>query len=151
MDGWMWGRDICTGLTFHGGNKGDCLHVPWLILPRCPWNAPVEIYNFIIGCPSPMRKCLGVLALSKKRCILAFLQFEFQTSFAIRRNKKNTSWSSWFFPKRGGWGPFYSFPRWLLSISNQTGHQFVSLNPPQTYFISICSMRTRVNRVGLLH
>ena len=39
---------------------------PWS-LPWCPWNAPVEIYNFLIGCPLPRRKCLGALALSKTK------------------------------------------------------------------------------------
>ena len=34
---------------------------------RCPWNAPVQICNFIIGCPLPRRKCLGALALSKTK------------------------------------------------------------------------------------
>ena len=37
---------------------------PWS-LPWCPWNAPVRSYNFLIGCPSPRRKCLGALTLSK--------------------------------------------------------------------------------------
>ena len=47
---------------------------------------------------------------------------------------------------------YYFFSRWPLSISNQTGHQFFSLNPLQTYFIPICCMRTcvntNINRVG---
>ena len=51
------------GLILHGGNEGDCLRVPWS-LPWCPWNAPVQICNFIIGCPLPRRNCLGALALS---------------------------------------------------------------------------------------
>ena len=46
------------------GNKGHCFHAPWL-LPWCPWNAPVKIYNFLLGCPLPRRKCLGTLALFK--------------------------------------------------------------------------------------
>ena len=48
------------------GNKGDCLHAP-LSLPWCPLNAPFKIYNFLIGCPLPIRKCLGALALSKTK------------------------------------------------------------------------------------
>ena len=52
-----------AGLILHGGNGGDCL----LPLPWCPWNAPVEICNFLIGCPLPRRKCHGALALSKTR------------------------------------------------------------------------------------
>ena len=49
---------MCTkkaGLIFHGGNEGDCLDAPWSLL-WCPWNATVmtvEIYNYLIGCPSP--------------------------------------------------------------------------------------------------
>ena len=39
---------------------------PWS-LPWCPWNAPVQICNFLIGCPLPRRKCLGALALSKTK------------------------------------------------------------------------------------
>ena len=55
-----------SGLILHGGNGSDCLRCP-LSLPWCPWSAPVEIYNFLIGCPlPPRRKCLGALALSKK-------------------------------------------------------------------------------------
>ena len=33
-------------------------------MPWCPKNAPVEIYNFLIMCPLPRRKCLDALALS---------------------------------------------------------------------------------------
>ena len=33
----------------------------------CPWNATVEMNNFLIGCPLPRRKCLGALALSKTK------------------------------------------------------------------------------------
>ena len=55
-----------SGLILHGGNLGDCLRVTWS-LPWCPWNAPVEICNFITGCPLPRRKCLGALALSKTK------------------------------------------------------------------------------------
>ena len=51
---------------FHGSNKCDCRHAPWS-LPWCPWNAPLEIYNFLLGCPLPRRKCLGTLALSKNK------------------------------------------------------------------------------------
>ena len=36
-------------------------------LPWCLWNAPVEINNFLIGCPLPRRKCLGAPALSKTK------------------------------------------------------------------------------------
>ena len=70
---WAWIRlflhGIPAGLILHGGNggnEGDCLRVPWS-LPWCPWNAPVQICNFIIGCPLPRRKCLGALALSKTK------------------------------------------------------------------------------------
>ena len=48
---WNW------ALVFHGGNEGDCPRCPFL--PRCPWNAPAEIYNFLhiyIGCPFPKEK-----------------------------------------------------------------------------------------------
>ena len=58
--------NLTTSLTLHGGNGSDCLLCP-LPLPWCPWNAPVEIYNFFIGCPFPKRKCLGALALSKTK------------------------------------------------------------------------------------
>ena len=54
------------GLILHGGNEGDCLRVPWS-LPWCPWIAPVQICNFIIGCSLPRSKCLGALALSKTK------------------------------------------------------------------------------------
>ena len=53
-----------SGLILQGGNGGDCLHAPWS-LPWCLWNAPVEVDNFLIGCPSPRRKCLDAPALSK--------------------------------------------------------------------------------------
>ena len=33
----------------------------------CPWNAPVETYSFLIGCPLPRRKCLGALASLKTK------------------------------------------------------------------------------------
>ena len=39
---------------------------PWS-MPWCPWNVAVEIYNFLIRCPLPRRKCIDVLALSKKK------------------------------------------------------------------------------------
>ena len=54
------------GLILHGGNRGDCLRCP-LPLPWCPWNAPVELYNFLIhvGCPLSRRKCLGALSKTK--------------------------------------------------------------------------------------
>ena len=44
------------------GNEGDCLHAPW-----CPWNATVEIYNILIRCPLPGRKCFGALALAQTK------------------------------------------------------------------------------------
>ena len=53
-----------AGLFLYGGNEGDCPYAPWS-LPWSPSNAPVEVYNFLIGYPSPRRKCLGALALSK--------------------------------------------------------------------------------------
>ena len=46
-----------TGLILHGGNGGDCLRCP-LPLPWCPWNAPVEIYNFLIGFVQRLFVCL---------------------------------------------------------------------------------------------
>ena len=49
-----------SGLILHGGNRGDCLRCP-LPLPWCTWNAPVEIYNFLIGYPLARRKCIGAL------------------------------------------------------------------------------------------
>ena len=54
----------------HGSNEGDCLHGPWS-LPWCPWNAPVEIYKFLIGCPLPRRKCALVPLPFQKRSIQA--------------------------------------------------------------------------------
>ena len=57
---------VHSGLILHGGNEGDCLRCP-MSLPWCPRNAPVEIYNFLIGCPLPKKKCLGALALSKTK------------------------------------------------------------------------------------
>ena len=48
--------------TSQKGNRGSCLYAPWP-LPWCPWNAPVETYNFLIGCPLP---CLGALSLQKQ-------------------------------------------------------------------------------------
>ena len=53
-----------AGLIRYRCNKGDCLHAHWS-LPWCLCNAPREIYNFLIGCPLPKRKCLGVLAQSR--------------------------------------------------------------------------------------
>ena len=38
-----------------------------LPLPWCPWNAPAKMYNFLIGCPLPKRKCLGAPAPSKTK------------------------------------------------------------------------------------
>ena len=57
-----------TRLILQG--EGNCFHAHWS-LPWCPWNVPVETYNFPIGCPSPRRNCLGALALKKKRSIQA--------------------------------------------------------------------------------
>ena len=37
-----------SSLLFHRGNEGDYLQAPWS-LPWCPRNAPVEIYNVLIG------------------------------------------------------------------------------------------------------
>ena len=39
----------------HRGNEGDCLHAPWS-LPWCPWNAAVEIYNFLYRVPCTKEK-----------------------------------------------------------------------------------------------
>ena len=39
------------------------LHIHYCL--ACPWNAPIEIYNFLTRCLLPRRKCLGALALSK--------------------------------------------------------------------------------------
>ena len=47
--------------------RPDTSQGQWRRLPWCPWNAPVEIYNFIVGCPLPRRECLGALALSKMK------------------------------------------------------------------------------------
>ena len=55
-----------SGLILYGGNKVNFLRAP-CSLPWCPWNAPVEIYNFLIGCPLPRSECLGTLALSKTK------------------------------------------------------------------------------------
>ena len=55
-------RKMNAGLILHGGTVLICLDAPWS-LPWCPENAlAVEIYNFIIGCPLPRRKCLKVPA-----------------------------------------------------------------------------------------
>ena len=57
--------NVCleTGLILHEGNKGNCLCVPWS-LHWCPWNAPVEIYNFLIGCALYQgEKCLLMVPL----------------------------------------------------------------------------------------
>ena len=35
--------------------EGNCLCAPWS-LPWCPWNASVEIFNFLIGCPFTTEK-----------------------------------------------------------------------------------------------
>ena len=58
----------CTsaGLILRRGNKDHCLCAPWS-LPWCPSNAPVEMYNFLIGYPLPKRKCIGTLVLSKTK------------------------------------------------------------------------------------
>ena len=53
----------CPALIRHIGIECNCLHATWS-LPWCPWNASVKIYNFLLGCPLPRRKCLGALALS---------------------------------------------------------------------------------------
>ena len=82
------------GLILHEGNEGDCLYAPWLLI-WCSWNAPVQICNFIIGCPLPRRKCLGALALSKTKhtalwminCILSIFSFTIRPLY----------WSKWFF------------------------------------------------------
>ena len=55
-------------LILHRGNKGDCLHAPWS-LSWCPWNAPVEICNFLIRVPFTEEKmpwCPLIFTLSKK-------------------------------------------------------------------------------------
>ena len=55
-----------AGLLLHGANEGDYLRCPWP-LPWCPSNAPVEIYNFLTGCPLPKRTCFGALVLLKTK------------------------------------------------------------------------------------
>ena len=57
--------NVCwnTGLILHGG---DCLRCP-LVIALVPLKCSVEIYNFLIGCPLPKRKCLGALVLSKTK------------------------------------------------------------------------------------
>ena len=40
-----------------------------LSLPWCPWNAAVDIKNFLIGCPLPRWKCVSALALSQTKHI----------------------------------------------------------------------------------
>ena len=57
---WTWSGVLHihhAGLILHGGNEGDCLRCP-LSLPWCPWNAPVGIYNFLIGCPLPKKRSI---------------------------------------------------------------------------------------------
>ena len=62
--------NLGAGLILHRGNEGDCLRCPWP-LPWCPWNAPVEIYNFLIGCPLPKEKMLWCPCLFQKGSIQA--------------------------------------------------------------------------------
>ena len=52
-------------LILHWGNEGDCLHAPGHCFGS-PWKSPVEIYNFLIGCPLHRIKCPGALALIKR-------------------------------------------------------------------------------------
>ena len=47
-----------------GRPDGDCLVAP-SSLPRCPRNAPAEIYNFLMECSS--QRSLGALALSNPK------------------------------------------------------------------------------------
>ena len=71
------------GLILPWNNKGDCLLAP-KSLPWCLWNAPVKIYNFLIGCPSPRRNALVPLPFQKWsmcRLVLTWLD----------SNKDNTS------------------------------------------------------------
>ena len=39
---------------------------PCMVLPWCPWNAPVELFNFNLWCPLPRRKCLVPLPFQKR-------------------------------------------------------------------------------------
>ena len=69
---WLWGPSGCLNfvellllLLFFLVCKfapNDARSSPW-----SPWNAPVKIYNFLIGCPLPWRKCLGALPVSKTK------------------------------------------------------------------------------------
>ena len=83
------------GLILHGGNIGNCLHAPWS-LPWRPWNAPIELYDFLKGCPLPMRKCLGAIVLSKtKHTGLVFnLLTRFESSDEIWVARSITPWVS---------------------------------------------------------
>ena len=56
---------VNTGPILHEGNEGDCLHDPWS-LPWCPWNAPVEIYNFLIRPLLPGGNAFVTLPLQKR-------------------------------------------------------------------------------------
>ena len=61
---WVLLTSSWAGLILHGGNEGDCPLVIALVPLKC---YTVKIYNFLIGCPLPRRKCLGALALSKTK------------------------------------------------------------------------------------
>ena len=56
-------RVICLWFPLQN-SESLTLHLP---LPWCPWNAPVEIKNFLKRCPLSKRKCIGALALSKTK------------------------------------------------------------------------------------
>ena len=54
------------------GNKGDFLHAPGHSLPWCPWNASVDFYNFLIGCPLPDENAVVPLLSKMKYTGLTF-------------------------------------------------------------------------------
>ena len=92
-----------SGLILHRGNEGDCLCCP-CSLPWCPWNALVEMYNFII-------ECLGVLALLKTKhtgLYITVLSHSSHKSDIVNirvagkgyiyweiQNKKSLNWTLW--------------------------------------------------------
>ena len=82
------GPTLLAGLILHGGNEGYCLRCP-LPLPWCPWNAPVEIYNFLIGCHLPKRKYLGALAHLKMKHTALDIHFFFIIIIFFTNNQQH--------------------------------------------------------------
>ena len=83
-----WYPSLRSGHILHGGNKGNYLHAPWS-LPWCPWNAPVEIYKFLIECSLPRRKCLG--ALSAQKLVNKMFVLEWIKNLSLSNSSSNNS------------------------------------------------------------